>query len=43
MASIQKTAGGYRAQVAVRGQRDSRVFRTKREADAWAAAFFVNR
>lgn len=37
VASIQKTAGGYRAQVAVRGQRDSRIFRTKREADAWAA------
>lgn len=37
MASVQKTASGYRVQVAVRGQRDSRVFRTRREADAWAA------
>lgn len=38
MASIQKTANGYRAQVFVRGQRDSATFRTKREAEAWAAA-----
>lgn len=38
MASIQKVASGYRAQVAVKGERDSQVFRTKREADAWAAA-----
>lgn len=37
MASIQKTATGYRAQVYVRGTRDSQVFRTKREANAWAA------
>lgn len=38
MASIQKTAKGYRAQVAVKGQRDSATFRTRREADAWASA-----
>jgi integrase len=38
MASVQKTASGYRAQVAVKGVRDSKTFRTKREADAWAAA-----
>lgn len=38
MASIQKTAKGYRAQVAVKGQRDSATFRTKREAEAWASA-----
>lgn len=38
MASITKTANGYRAQVYVKGQRDSVVKRTKREAEAWAAA-----
>lgn len=38
MASITKTAKGYRAQVYVRGQRDSKVTRTRREAEAWAAA-----
>lgn len=37
MASIQKTAKGYRAQVAIKGERDSQTFRTKREADAWAS------
>ncbi|MDR2365997.1 MAG: site-specific integrase [Zoogloeaceae bacterium] len=38
MASIIKTPDGrYRAHVFVQGQRKSRVFRTKREADAWAA------
>ena len=36
MASIQKTARGYRAQVYVKGVRDSQVFRTQREAKAWA-------
>lgn len=36
MASITKTASGYRAQVYVRGVRDSASFRTKREAEAWA-------
>lgn len=38
MASIQKTAKGYRAQVYVKGVRESETFRTKREAEAWAAA-----
>lgn len=38
MASIQQTSKGYRAQVFVRGVRDSQVFRTKREAAAWASA-----
>jgi integrase len=38
MASIQKTANGYRAQVAVLGTRDSASFRTRREAAAWAEA-----
>jgi integrase len=38
MASIQKTASGYRAQVAVKGERDSQTFRTRREAEAWASA-----
>lgn len=37
MASIQPTAKGYRAQVFVRGVRDSATFRTRREANAWAA------
>lgn len=38
MASIVKTPQGYRAHIYVSGQRDSKLFRTKREADAWAAA-----
>jgi len=38
MASITQTAKGYRAQVFVRGVRDSQCFRTRREATAWAAA-----
>ncbi len=42
MASITKTAKGYRAQVYVRGVRDSKSFRTKREAEAWAAAVMVS-
>ena len=37
MSSVQKTPKGYRAQVFVAGKRDSGTFRTKREADAWAA------
>lgn len=37
MASIQKTAKGYRAQIKVLGVRDSQLFRTKREAEGWAA------
>jgi integrase len=38
MASIGKTKTGYRAQVYVLGVRESRVFRTRREAVSWAAA-----
>jgi integrase len=38
VATITKTKSGYRAQVYVKGQRDSKVLRTKREADIWAAA-----
>lgn len=38
MASITKTARGYRAQVYVHGQRDSGTFQTRREASAWASA-----
>lgn len=37
MASIRETPAGWRAQVFVRGLRDSRCFRTRREAAAWAA------
>lgn len=37
MASIQKTARGYRAQVYCKGRRDSRVFATKRDAVVWAS------
>lgn len=37
MASIQKTANGYRVQVSVRGQRDSETFKTKRQAQDWGA------
>lgn len=37
MASITKTARGYRAQIYVRGERDSKVLRTRREAEAWAS------
>jgi integrase len=36
MASIQKSAKGYRAFVCVNGQRESRQFITKREAVVWA-------
>jgi len=39
MASIKPTANGqYRAQVYVKGHRESDTFRTKREANAWAAS-----
>lgn len=38
MASIQKLDTGYKAQVYVSGVRKSARFRTKREAEAWAAA-----
>lgn len=37
MASIKPYKDGYRAQVAILGVRDSRTFRTKREATAWAS------
>jgi len=37
MASVGKHGRGYRAQVYVGGRRASRVFRTQREANAWAA------
>lgn len=37
MASIQKTATGWRAQVAVKGNRDSRTFDTKAQAQEWSA------
>lgn len=38
MASISKHKEGWRAQVYVKGLRDSRIFRTVREAKTWAAA-----
>lgn len=38
MASIIPHKNGYRALVALRGVRESKVFRTLREANAWAAA-----
>lgn len=38
MASVTKVAKGYRAQVYVKGTRESQCFRTKREAETWAAA-----
>jgi integrase len=38
MASIIKTASGYRAQVYIKGLRESASFRTRREAAAWASA-----
>lgn len=37
MASIQKTVTGWRAQVAVKGKRDSRTFDTKAQAQEWSA------
>ncbi|VVD67767.1 tyrosine-type recombinase/integrase [Pandoraea soli] len=37
MASIQKLAKGWRAQVMVDGQRDSRTFDTRAAAQAWSA------
>lgn len=36
MASIQKMASGWRVQIAVKGQRDSKTFDTKAAAQAWA-------
>jgi integrase len=38
MASIFKHGDKYRAQVTINGSRKSRLFRTKREASAWAEA-----
>lgn len=38
MASIAKTVKGYRAQLCIKGVRDSKTFRTLREANAWSAA-----
>lgn len=38
MASISPHKSGFRAQVFILGERDSKVFRTKREALAWAGA-----
>lgn len=39
MASIRPhKSGGYRVQINIKGNRDSQVFRTKREAEGWAAA-----
>lgn len=37
MASIKKSGSGWRAQVATLGVRESKVFSTKAEANAWAA------
>lgn len=37
MASIQKTPTGWRVQLDVLGERDSGTFKTKREAQQWAA------
>lgn len=38
MASITQVSSGYRASVYVKGVRETKQFRTKREAGAWAAA-----
>ena len=38
MPSILKTEKGYRAQVYVKGVRESKTFRTRREAAAWAGS-----
>lgn len=38
MPSITKHSKGYRVQVYVRGKRDSKTFRTQREASAWGYA-----
>ncbi|AOI92120.1 tyrosine-type recombinase/integrase [Burkholderia pseudomultivorans] len=37
MASVTKHKSQWRAQIYVRGTRESKIFRTKREAEAWAA------
>ncbi len=36
MASFRKTGSGWRAELYVKGRRDSRTFDTKAEAQAWA-------
>jgi integrase len=38
MASILKTDKGYRAQIYVKGVRESKVFRTRREAMSWSSS-----
>ena len=38
LASITPQKNGWRAQVYVAGERDSKIFRTQREAKSWAAA-----
>lgn len=38
MASYTKTAGGWRVQISIKGQRDSATWPTKAQATAWAAA-----
>ncbi|MFZ2406359.1 MAG: hypothetical protein WAW41_14560 [Methylobacter sp.] len=38
VASITKHKSGFLAQVYVKGVRDSSIFRTKREVEAWSAA-----
>lgn len=43
MASIKPHTKGWRAQVYYKGERDSQVFRTKREAEAWAGAWETER
>lgn len=37
MATFRKTATGYRAEVCIKGRRDSQCFRTKAEASSWAS------
>ncbi|MEB0029246.1 site-specific integrase [Undibacterium sp. RTI2.1] len=37
MASFTKTAGGWRAQISIKGVRDSRTWSTKAQATAWAS------
>ena len=36
MASIQRVAKGWRAQIRIKGERDDRTFPTKAAAQAWA-------
>ena len=37
MASFRKRAGGWRAEIAILGTRESKTFSTKAEAAAWAS------